>query len=173
MAVEECIEGFEHRLFEVVLDRLVRHPVQHLRSIRQHTSACVSIRQHASACVSIRQHTSACVSIRQPSGSRRRERVAAPAQHTSAYVSMRSIHQHTSPRSIHQHTSPAQRSIHQHTSPAQHTSAYVSSTLEKGSPPGSLAPSPFTIALLPSLSPLRLVGDAFKKKKGECHGHVL
>ena len=45
MAVEECIEGCEHLLFEVVLDRLVRHPVQHLRSIRQHTSAYVSIRQ--------------------------------------------------------------------------------------------------------------------------------
>jgi hypothetical protein len=47
MAVEECIEASEHLLFEVFLDRLVLHPVEHLRSIRQHTSAYVSMRQHA------------------------------------------------------------------------------------------------------------------------------
>ena len=53
----------------------------------------------------------------------------------------------------------------------------ISSTLEKGSPPGSLAPSPFTIALLPSLSPLRLVLAMlsmvtlfFFKKKGKWGG---
>jgi hypothetical protein len=56
MAVEECIEGSKHFLFEVVLDRLVRHPVQHLRSIRQHTSAYASIRQHAPAYVSLVVH---------------------------------------------------------------------------------------------------------------------
>jgi hypothetical protein len=46
MAVEECVEGSEHLFFEVVLDRLVRHPVQHLRSIRQQTPAYVSLVVH-------------------------------------------------------------------------------------------------------------------------------
>jgi hypothetical protein len=39
--------------------------VEHLHSVRQHTSAFVGIRQHTSAYVGIRQHTSAYIGIRQ------------------------------------------------------------------------------------------------------------
>ncbi len=56
---------------EVVLDRLGRHAVHHLRIIRQHSSAFVSIREHTAYVLDRAVHHLRTVS-----------------QHTSAYVSM-------------------------------------------------------------------------------------